>query len=327
MRTVPAVRRPSSDPPPLEHWLGPLRRTILGQEEVLRKIAVGLVAGGHILLEGPPGVAKTRIARSVAALFEMTFRRIQLTPDLLPADLTGSLVFREERGDFALSPGPLFAHFVLADELNRAPPKVQSALLEAMEEGQVTLGNRSHPLPEPFVVFATQNPQEEEGTYPLPQAQLDRFLMRIAVPYPDRTGEVQILRSELDDASPGIPSMGDSGEILEVRDAATRLRLDDRIVEYAADLVRCSRQPSPGPGETITAYVRHGVSPRAGILLLRAARARAYLLGRSYVLPEDVKTLAGPVLSHRIGLTFAAEAEGVAGEDVVSALLDAGPLP
>jgi MoxR-like ATPase len=334
-----------------------LAKRIVGQGEMIDGLLMALIAGGHILLEGVPGLAKTRAVRSLAEITGLDFRRIQFTPDLLPADLTGTLIWEQHTGAFSVRRGPVFANLILADEINRAPAKVQSALLEAMEEKQVTIGEHSYPLPEPFLVLATQNPIEHEGTYPLPEAELDRFLLKLRVPYPSPDEEVQILDfagsfsgsppAGKDMVSPGPEAPCPPGKdpetlaldrsaLASLRAAADRVFVDQGIARYIVSVVGASRPPAvqEGPPGTVSrsreGFYRHiafGASPRASIALYRCSRIRALFEGRDFVTPGDVKTAAPAVLRHRIILSYEAEAEGLDADSVIARILSLVPVP
>jgi len=296
-------------------------RAVVGQKVMVDRLLIGLLTGGHVLLEGVPGLAKTLAVSSLARALSLHFRRIQFTPDLLPADLTGTLIYNPKDGTFAAKRGPLFAHIVLADEVNRAPAKVQSALLEAMQERQVTLGDDTHPLEEPFLVLATQNPIEQEGTYPLPEAQSDRFMLKVKVGYPERADEKEILRRAGLGVMPELRSQATREQVLEMREALGGVYVDDKIQEYVLDLVSATRRPKDF-GLTLEHLVQNGASPRATLFLVRGAQAFAVLRGRPYVLPDDVKAIALDVLRHRIQVSYEAEAEGVDGEEVARRILE-----
>ncbi len=302
-------------------------KRVVGQEAMLERLLVGLLTGGHVLLEGVPGLAKTLAVRSLAEVIRVAFQRIQFTPDLLPADIIGTMVFDQRTGEFHPKRGPLFANIILADEINRAPAKVQAALLEAMQEKQVTIGNDTYPLDEPFLVLATQNPIEHEGTYPLPEAQLDRFMLKVLVDYPTRDDEKEILWRMA--GGEGIPVVSVAGpqDILTLRRTIAELYMDQKIVDYIVDIVRATREPQAVGLHEIRPLVAYGASPRASIYLAQAARAHAYLRGRQYVVPEDVKAMARDVLRHRVLLTFEAEAEDVDGDGVVTKVLEAVDVP
>jgi len=302
-------------------------KRVVGQDAMLERLLVGLLCGGHILLEGVPGLAKTLAVRSLAETIRTTFQRIQFTPDLLPADIIGTMVFDQRTGEFRAKRGPLFANIILADEINRAPAKVQAALLEAMQEKQVTIGGESHTLEEPFLVLATQNPIEHEGTYPLPEAQLDRFMLKVHVGYPSRDEEKEILWRMAGGRMPEVAAVADPEEILTLRAAVADLYMDQKIVDYIVDLVRATREPQALGLTEIKPLIAWGASPRASIYLAQASRAHAYLRGRAYVVPEDVKAMAPDVLRHRVLLTFEAEAEDVTSDHIIARVLDALDAP
>ncbi len=305
-----------------------LEREVVGQRGLLERLVIALLAGGHVLIEGVPGLAKTRSVRALARALDLPFRRIQFTPDLLPADLTGTQVYRPATGTFDVRTGPIVASVVLADEINRAPAKVQSALLEAMQEGQVTVGDQTIILPDPFWVLATQNPVEHEGTYPLPEAQLDRFLMKLHVDYPDRASELAMLdladgpgvAGADPDPSSGTPLLGPA-DVRELRREATGVRVAPPVREYAVDLVRATRDPA-GYGLDLAPLIELGASPRASLGLIASARAHALLSGRDFVTPHDVKVLARDVLRHRILASYEADAEGLTPDDLIGRILD-----
>ncbi|TMQ68650.1 MAG: MoxR family ATPase [Candidatus Eisenbacteria bacterium] len=301
-------------------------RAVVGQRTMMDRLLVGLLTGGHVLLEGVPGLAKTLAVRSLADTLALKFRRIQFTPDLLPADLTGTLIYNPRDGSFSAKRGPVFAHLVLADEINRAPAKVQAALLEAMQEKQVTLGDDSHVLEEPFLVLATQNPIEQEGTYPLPEAQSDRFMLKVKIGYPDRNEEKEILRRAGLGVLPALTPQVSRDEVLETRQALAGVYVDDKLQEYVLDLVTATRRPGDY-GLAIDTLVAYGASPRATLFLVRGAQALAVLDGRPYVLPEDIKAIAPDVLRHRIHVSYEAEAEGVDGEEIARRILERVRVP
>ncbi|MBI5168900.1 MAG: MoxR family ATPase [Candidatus Eisenbacteria bacterium] len=301
-------------------------RALVGQQPLVDRLLIGLLAGGHVLLEGVPGLAKTLAANSLAQTLSLRFRRIQFTPDLLPADLTGTLVYNPRDGSFTAKRGPVFANFVLADEINRAPAKVQSALLEAMQERQVTLGDETQPLDTPFFVLATQNPIEQEGTYPLPEAQSDRFMLKVKVGYPSRAEEKEILRRAGLSTLPELKPQATREQVLEAREALASVYVDDKIQEYVLDLVGATRRPKDF-GLPLDHLVSFGASPRATLFLVRGAQGHALVRGRSYVLPEDVKAIAPDVLRHRIQVSYEAEAEGVDGEEIARRILEQVRVP
>jgi MoxR-like ATPase len=301
--------------------------TIVGQGEMVRRILIGLLADGHLLLEGVPGLAKTLAVKTVAQTIEARFHRIQFTPDLLPADLTGTLVYDQKSGAFTPKFGPVFTQILLADEVNRAPAKVQSALLEAMQERQVTIGETTYPLPDPFLVLATQNPIEQEGTYPLPEAQVDRFMLKVVVGYPSKTEERQIL--DLMATSAPLPSVNpvlEPRHVIEARRVVDQIYVDDKVKDYIVDLVWATREPANYKLD-LAAFIQYGASPRATINLTLAAKAEAFLAGRGYVTPQDVKTIGMDVLRHRVIVSYEAEAEGMRSEDVVARIFDSIPVP
>ena len=319
----------------LERVLQEIQKRIVGQTHLLDSLMIALLTGGHLLLEGVPGLAKTLAVKSLAEAIDVTFRRIQFTPDLLPADLIGTMVFDQRTGDFVPRQGPIFSNLLLADEVNRAPAKVQSALLECMQENQVTLGKQSFRLTEPFMVLATQNPIEQEGTYPLPEAQMDRFLMKIVLGYPSRKEEREIMNrvgstdggSHLA-AGEGIPlkKVLVPERILRMRQIAAQIYIDERVKTYILDIVFATRSPEEYRLD-LSRLIRFGASPRASIGILCAARAQAFLKGRGFVIPDDVKKVAADVLRHRILLTYEAEAEGIRAEDLVERILQTVPAP
>jgi len=304
-----------------------LRKVIVGQDYLLDRLLVGLLARGHILIEGVPGLAKTLAVKTLAQTLAIDAQRIQFTPDLLPADLIGTLIYDQRSGDFLPRKGPIFTHLLLADEINRAPAKVQSALLECMEERQVTLGDRTWPLPEPFMVLATQNPIEQEGTYPLAEAQVDRFMMKLKVGYPSRAEESEILDRMLVDRGAKASPIVDGERLIALRGVVDSVYLDNKLRSYIIDLVLATRDPRAAGLAELVDLVSFGASPRATLFLARAAKAMAMVRGRGFVIPEDVKELAADVLRHRIILTYEAEAEDVTADAVVARLLDRIRVP
>jgi MoxR-like ATPase len=300
---------------------------IVGQRYLVERLMVGLLANGHVLLEGVPGLAKTTAVKTLARAIHASFRRIQFTPDLLPADLVGTLIYNPREGTFATKKGPIFAQIVLADEINRAPAKVQSALLEAMQEHQVTIGDETHALPEPFLVLATQNPIEQEGTYPLPEAQIDRFMLKLRVQYPSRDEERQILdRLAFTQAAPEVKAVVTPQEILDARELVDQIYVDEKIKDYIVTLVQATRDPA-AHGLDLAPLVQYGASPRATLALTVAARAHAFLAGRGYVTPQDVKTIGPDVLRHRIIISYEAEAEEIDSDEIVRRIFDGVPVP
>jgi MoxR-like ATPase len=306
---------------------GELRKVIVGQDYLLDRLLVGLLARGHVLIEGVPGLAKTLAVKTLAQTLAIDFQRIQFTPDLLPADLIGTLIYDQRSGDFLARRGPVFTHILLADEINRAPAKVQSALLESMEERQVTLGDRSYPLPEPFMVLATQNPIEQEGTYPLAEAQIDRFLMKLKVGYPSRAEETEILDRMLVPSDVKATAVVDRERLLALRVAADSVYLDAKVRGYVLDLVAATRDPRAAGIPDLADLIAFGASPRATIFMARAAKALALVRGRGFVIPEDVKEIAADVLRHRVVPTYEAEAEEIGADVLVARLLERIPVP
>ena len=304
-----------------------LSKVIVGQEELLERLLIGLLADGHLLLEGVPGLAKTLAVRTLARAVDCSFQRIQFTPDLLPADLTGTLIFNPKDASFSVRKGPLFTQLVLADEINRAPAKVQSALLEAMQERQVTISDTTYPLPRPFLVLATQNPIEQEGTYPLPEAQVDRFMLKVKIGYPTKDEERRIL-DRMSTHEPPVPRKTITpDQILAARKVVDGIYMDEKIKGYIVDLVAATRDPGAAGLGQLKALIQYGASPRATIFLAQAARAFAFLDGRGYVTPEDVKSIGLDVMRHRIIVTYEAEAENVTPEDILRQVFDAVEVP
>jgi MoxR-like ATPase len=321
------MQPPAADPVPVQQVVKEVGRRLVGQDAMIERLLVGLLTGGHILLEGVPGLAKTLAVRTLAEIIHASFSRIQFTPDLLPADLIGTMVFDQKTQEFHVKKGPLFANIVLADEINRAPAKVQSALLESMQEHQVTIGGQTFRLDEPYLVLATQNPIESEGTYPLPEAQLDRFMLKVRVGYPSRDEEKEVLLRMSSGKPIPVDRILNPAAIIAARESIAELYMDQKVVDYIVDLVRATRDPSSVGLAELKPLVAFGGSPRASIALAQAARAYAFLRGRAYVVPEDVRALAPDVLRHRIVLTFEAEAEDLSTDDVVSKVLSALPVP
>ena len=310
----------------VERLISQVHRVIVGQKYMVERLLIGLLSRGHILLEGVPGLAKTLAVKTLAAAIDTRFQRIQFTPDLLPADLIGTMIFNQKDGTFSPRKGPIFANVILADEINRAPAKVQSALLEAMQERQVTIGDTTYPLVEPFVVLATQNPIEQEGTYPLPEAQIDRFMLKLKIDYPDAKEERQILDLMSRDDPVIVDKIVTPLEILRVREVVKDVYLDDRIKDYIVQLVFATRRPEDFKLD-LKGLIQFGASPRATIYLAQGSRAHAFVKGRGYVTPEDVKAIGLDVLRHRIILTYEAEAEEVTTESVISRIFDAVQVP
>ena len=301
-----------------------ISRVVVGQVDMIEGIFMGILAGGHVLLEGVPGLAKTLTIKSISDVIAATYKRIQFTPDLLPADLVGTMIYRQQTGEFVPRKGPLFSNVILADEVNRAPAKVQSAMLEAMEEHQVTIGDNTYTLPDPFFVLATQNPIEQEGTYPLPEAQLDRFILKLAVDYPSHEEELQILRRIGNAHFPSLKRVIMKADIKRLKETAAQITIDERIEEYIVDIVAASRKQDI---HALSPFIEFGASPRASIYLYRCSKVRALLDGRSFVVPEDVKYVAPMVLRHRINLSYEAESEDMTSEILISRLLSIVPVP
>lgn len=305
-----------------------LEKVIVGQRYMLDRLLVGLLANGHLLLEGVPGLAKTLAVKTLAAALQTSFRRIQFTPDLLPADLIGTQIYNPKTGDFGTRKGPVFANVILADEINRAPAKVQSALLEAMQEHQVTIGQETFALPDPFLVLATQNPIEQEGTYPLPEAQVDRFMLKLKVDYPTLEEERKILEANArTEVTHSVQAVVTPETILRARKTVDEIYVDDKIKEYVLSIVFATRDPAAYHLEALRGNIRYGASPRATLALTMAAKAHAFLQGRGYVTPQDVKSIAPDVLRHRVIPSFEAEAEELTSDALVSTLLNELPVP
>jgi MoxR-like ATPase len=304
-----------------------LHRRVVGQDVMIDRLLIGLLTGGHVLLEGVPGLAKTLTVRSLAESMDATFERIQFTPDLLPADVVGTMIYNQRTGEFTSRRGPIFANIVLADEINRAPPKVQSALLEAMQEHQVTLGGETHPLPKPFLVLATQNPIEQEGTYPLPEAQVDRFMLKLRVSYPLKSEEKEIMRRMAGREPVALERVADPEQVLAARQEIFGVYMDEKIEDYIVSIVHATREPGDYGVADLAPLIQYGASPRASIYLALCSRAHAYLHGRGYVLPEDVKAIGPDVLRHRIITSFEAEAEEIASDDIVERVFAAVEVP
>ncbi|MCH7801369.1 MAG: MoxR family ATPase [Chloroflexi bacterium] len=310
----------------LQKLLAEIRKVMVGQDTLVERVLIGLLADGHILLEGVPGLAKTLLIKTVSQAIDSDFSRIQFTPDLLPADLIGTQIYNPRTLEFSVHQGPIFANMILADEINRAPAKVQSALLECMQERQVTIGDQTYPLSDLFLVLATQNPIEQEGTYPLPEAQVDRFMLKVLVDYPSREEERLIVDRMTGTKLPDISPVVTQDDILRAREVVRSIYVDDKVKEYVLDLVYATRSPQNGISH-LKPLIAYGASPRASIYLIHAARAHAFLRGRGYVAPEDVKQLAGDVLRHRVITTYEAEAESITSSDIVQQILDNVEVP
>jgi MoxR-like ATPase len=311
----------------VENVMQQVGRRVVGQEYMVERLLIGLLTGGHVLLEGVPGLAKTLTVRTLAETISTTFQRIQFTPDLLPADVVGTQVYDQSNGQFSVKQGPIFANIVLADEINRAPAKVQAALLEAMQEKQVTIGGQTFKLDEPFLVLATQNPIEQEGTYPLPEAQVDRFMLKLRVGYPTRDEEKEIMRRMAGGEPIAVRAVATPEQIMAARRHISELYMDERIVDYIVEIVHATRAPAEAGLAQLAPLIEFGASPRATIALAQAARAHAFLRGRGYVTPDDVKAIAPDVLRHRVLTTYEAEAEEVTSDEIVSRVLAAVENP
>lgn len=304
-----------------------MAQVIVGQKHLVESLLIGLLSDGHVLLEGVPGLAKTQAIKTLASLVDAKFSRIQFTPDLLPADVIGTMIYSQKEESFTVEKGPVFANFVLADEINRAPAKVQSALLEAMQERQVTIGKETFALPKPFLVLATQNPIEQEGTYPLPEAQVDRFMLKVVIDYPKLDEEKLIIRQNIKGESASVSPIMSTSEIMEARAVVRQVYLDEKIEQYIADIVFATRYPEKYGLSDIKDYIEFGASPRASINLALASRAYAFIKRRGYVIPEDVRAVAHDVLRHRLGLTYEAEANNVTPEEIVSKIINKIEVP
>ncbi|WP_010584187.1 AAA family ATPase [Schlesneria paludicola] len=311
----------------LEQVRAEVRKVLVGQDVMLSRLLIAMLTGGHVLLEGLPGLAKTTAIKALASALRCQFNRIQFTPDLLPADLIGTMIYNPREGSFGTRKGPIFANLILADEINRAPSKVQSALLEAMQEHQVTIGDQSYRLEEPFLVLATQNPIEQEGTYPLPEAQVDRFMLKIIVDYPTKAEERKVVDAVLDDIRREVQPVLDPAHLADIKRVVGTLYMDDKVKDYVLDVVAATRRPEDFKLSALKPLIEFGASPRASINLCLAARANAFLAGRGYVTPQDVKDIALDVLRHRVILTYEAEAESMTSDDVVRKVLESVPVP
>lgn len=303
-------------------------KVIIGQKHMVESLLIGLLSNGHILLEGVPGLAKTLAISTLSKVIDVDFKRIQFTPDLLPADLLGTMIYNQKKEEFISKKGPLFSNFILADEINRAPAKVQSALLEAMQERQITIGDTTYKLPEPFLVMATQNPIEQEGTYPLPEAQIDRFMLKVVLPYPNREEEKLIVRANVSiEGFPTPKKVVDPKQIIKAREIVKKIYMDEKIEKYIVDIVYATREPEHYQLDEIKHFISFGGSPRASISLASAAKAYAFLKKRGYVIPEDVRAVSFDVLRHRIGLSYEAEAENISTENVITTILNKVEVP
>lgn len=302
-------------------------QAIVGQKHLVESLLLGLLSDGHVLLEGVPGLAKTKAIKTLASLIDAQFSRIQFTPDLLPADVIGTMIYSQKDGEFKAKKGPVFANFVLADEINRAPAKVQSALLEAMQERQVTIGEQTFPLDRPFLVMATQNPIEQEGTYPLPEAQTDRFLLKVIIGYPNKQEEKLIIRQNIRGVLDDVRAVVSTQDVLEIQKLVREIYIDEKIENYIVDIVFATRNPEAAGLKDLEGIIAYGASPRASISLALASRAYAFLQGRGYVIPEDVRAVCHDVMRHRIGLTYEAEANNISADEIISSILDKVQVP
>ncbi len=325
--TTPTQTTATADTEMVQRIVKQVARRVVGQDYMVERLLISLLTGGHVLLEGVPGLAKTLTVRTLAETIRTAFQRIQFTPDLLPADVLGTQVFDQSTGSFSVKRGPIFANIVLADEINRAPAKVQAALLEAMQEKQVTLGGQTFKLEEPFLVLATQNPIEQEGTYPLPEAQVDRFMLKLRIGYPNREEEKEIMRRMAGGEPIPIQQVATPEAILDARRRIAELYMDERIVDYIVDIVLATRAPGEAGMKELAPLIEFGASPRATIALAQASRAHAFLRGRTYVTPDDVKAIAPDVLRHRVLTTYEAEAEEVTSDDIVTKILQTVETP
>ncbi len=304
-----------------------MNKVIVGQKHLVESLLIGMLSNGHILLEGVPGLAKTLAINTLATTIDAKFSRIQFTPDLLPADVTGTMIYSQKKEEFVVKQGPIFANFILADEINRAPAKVQSALLEAMQERQVTIGDMTYRLEEPFLVMATQNPVEQEGTYPLPEAQVDRFMLKVVIDYPKKEEEKLIVRQNMEKSFPQASTILKPADIVRAREVVKDVYMDEKIEKYIIDIVFATRFPQEAGLEKFTNMISFGGSPRASISLAKAAKAYAFIKRRGYVIPEDVRAVCHDVLRHRIGLTYEAEANNIVAEDIINEILNQVEVP
>jgi len=308
----------------IRHEIG---KVVVGQKQMVDQLLIGLLAGGHILLEGVPGLAKTTAIKALSKTIDTSFHRIQFTPDLLPADLIGTLIYNQREASFEVRKGPIFANLILADEINRAAAKVQSALLECMQEHQVTIGDETYKLDSPFLVLATQNPIEQEGTYPLPEAQVDRFMLKIIIDYPKREEELQIIRQGDTSAAEGVKSVATPRQIIKAQELVNQIHVDEKVENYILDIVFATRDPEKYGLDNLADKIRYGASPRASIYLMKAARAHAFLRGRGYVVPEDIRAIGYEVLRHRVMITFEAEADELTSDDIVKEIFGHFEVP
>jgi MoxR-like ATPase len=304
-----------------------ISKAIVGQEDLINSLLISMLSNGHVLVEGVPGLAKTTTIKTLSSVIKAQFQRIQFTPDLLPADITGTLIYHQGSGNFMIKKGPVFANIILADEINRAPAKVQSALLEAMQERQVTIGDATYKLPDPFLVMATQNPIEQEGTYPLPEAQVDRFMLKINITYPKKEEEIKIIDITTRGEMPKVNQIVDTNRIISARNLVNMIYVDDKIKSYVVNIVNATRFPQEYKLDNLKSWIRYGASPRASIYLIQAAKAYAFISQRAYITPQDIKAIAFDVLRHRIILTYEAEAEEITTEKIIQTILETIEVP
>ncbi|HAZ12336.1 MAG: ATPase [Bdellovibrionales bacterium GWA2_49_15] len=320
-------RKVQAEFPVVNQVVEEVNKVMVGQRNMIEKLIIGILSDGHILVEGVPGLAKTTSINTLAKVMQVEFRRIQFTPDLLPADLTGTQIYSPKDGTFSIKKGPIFANIILTDEINRAPAKVQSALLEAMQEKQVTIGETTFPLPRPFLVMATQNPVEQEGTYPLPEAQVDRFMMKVKVVYPNKEEEIRIMKRIATPTDVTINKVLSPEKILELRQLVEQVFFDEKLYDYVANIVFATRNPESFNLKDIKHLIEYGASPRASIYLVKAAKAHAFLQGRGYVTPQDIKTIGADVLRHRVTVSYEAEAQNITSDDLILKIFDKIDVP
>ncbi len=320
-------RKVQSEFPIVNQVVEEVNKVMVGQRNMIEKLIIGILTDGHILVEGVPGLAKTTAINTLAKVLQADFRRIQFTPDLLPADLTGTQIYSPKDGTFSVKKGPIFANIILADEINRAPAKVQSALLEAMQEKQVTIGETTFKLPQPFLVMATQNPVEQEGTYPLPEAQVDRFMLKVKVSYPNKDEEIRIMKRVAMPSDANINKIISPQKILELRQVVEQIFFDEKLYDYVANLVFATRNPETFGLKEIKHLIEYGASPRASIYLVKAAKAHAFLQGRGYVTPQDIKTIGADVFRHRVTVSYEAEAQNITSDDLILKIFDKIDVP
>lgn len=320
-------RKVQAEFPIINHVMEEMNKVMVGQKNMIEKLIIGILTDGHILVEGVPGLAKTTAINTLAKVIQADFRRVQFTPDLLPADLTGTQIYSPKDGSFSVKKGPLFANIILADEINRAPAKVQSALLEAMQEKQITIGDNTFKLPQPFLVMATQNPVEQEGTYPLPEAQVDRFMLKVKIGYPTKDEEIRIMKRVSIPSEINISKVMTPQKIMELRDVVENIFFDEKLYDYVANIVFSTRNPESYNLKEIKHLIEYGASPRASIFIVRAAKAHAFLQGRGFVTPQDIKTIGADVLRHRITVSYEAEAQNISSDEIILKIFDKIDVP